>query len=90
MHHPIRTLCACLGLAAGLGTVGLAAQDTTAVRTTTVTYLAGTSVYVGAGRADGLVEGQELQVIRRDAVAATLRPVPPLLPAARAPPPAPG
>lgn len=73
MRPAIRTLLACLGLAAGLGRAPLAAQDTTAVRSTTVTYLAGNSVYVGAGRADGLIEGQELQVVRRDAVAATLR-----------------
>ena len=60
-------------LSTAAGWRSLAAQDSSAVRTTTVTYLAGTSIYVGAGRADGLVEGQELQVVRRDAVAATLR-----------------
>jgi hypothetical protein len=38
-----------------------------------VISLAGTTVYVNAGRADGLVEGAELSVIRHDSVAATLR-----------------
>ena len=45
-------------LSTAAGWRSLAAQDSSAVRTTTVTYLAGTSIYVGAGRADGLVEGQ--------------------------------
>ncbi|MEO8139571.1 MAG: hypothetical protein ABI742_08000 [Gemmatimonadota bacterium] len=58
--------------AANAGTV--AAQDTTAsTRMASVTYLAGPSIYVSAGRSDGLVEGQELAVIRHDSVAATLR-----------------
>lgn len=56
-----------------LASRGLAAQDTTATRLASVTYLAGPSIYVSAGRADGLVEGQELSVIRQDSVAATLR-----------------
>ncbi len=63
-----------VALTLGGGPGDLAAQqDTATTRLSTVTYLAGTSVYVGAGRADGLEEGQELYVIRRDAVAATLR-----------------
>ena len=48
-----------------------AAQDST--RTASVTYLAGATVYVSAGRADGLVEGQELSLLRGDSVAATLK-----------------
>lgn len=51
----------------------VAAQDTTAVRMASVTYLAGPSIYVSVGRSDGLVEGQELSVVRHDSVAATLR-----------------
>jgi hypothetical protein len=49
------------------------ARDTAAARTATVSYVTGNAVYVAAGRADGLVEGQELSLIRRDSVAATLR-----------------
>jgi hypothetical protein len=50
-----------------------AVQDTTAASSASVTSLAGTTVYVNAGRADGLLEGMELQVIRHDSVASTLR-----------------
>lgn len=50
-----------------------AAPDTGAARTASVTSQAGGTVYVNAGRADGLVEGMELSVTRRDSVAATLR-----------------
>jgi hypothetical protein len=35
--------------------------------------LTGASIYIGAGRADGLIEGQTVSVIRRDSIAATLR-----------------
>ncbi|HXI21931.1 MAG TPA: hypothetical protein VNH46_12625, partial [Gemmatimonadales bacterium] len=56
-----------------LGPAGLAAQDTTATRLATVSYVAGTSVYVSAGRADGLIEGQQLSLIRHDSVAAVLK-----------------
>lgn len=51
----------------------VAAQDTTAVRSTSVVYLTGASIYIGAGRADGLIEGQSVSVIRKDSTAATLR-----------------
>ncbi|MEO8636203.1 MAG: hypothetical protein ABI587_13090 [Gemmatimonadales bacterium] len=51
----------------------LAAQDTIAVRSANVVYLTGSSIYITAGRADGLVEGQNVSVIRHDSVAATLR-----------------
>src|SRR5512143_4183267 len=49
------------------------AQDTSAVRSASVTYISGTSIYVSAGRTDGLVEGQELSVVRHDSTAATLK-----------------
>ncbi len=50
-----------------------AAQDTSTVRSASVTYVSGSSIYVSAGRADGLVEGQELSVVRHDSTAATLK-----------------
>ena len=73
MRHLRRLFPVLLAVTGATRALAAQAQDTTGVRTTTVTYLAGSSVYVGAGRADGLVEGQELQVIRRESVAATLR-----------------
>lgn len=50
-------------------------RDTTAARpgTTTVTFLSGAEVYVGAGRKEGLIEGSELSVVRHDSVVSTLR-----------------
>lgn len=54
-------------------TMPLAAQVPTAVRSATVVYLTGASIYIGAGRVDGLVEGQTVSVIRQDSIAATLR-----------------
>ncbi|HEV2752136.1 MAG TPA: hypothetical protein VGV12_16555 [Gemmatimonadales bacterium] len=50
-------------------------RDTTASRpgTTTVTFLSGAEVYVGAGRKEGLIEGSELAVVRRDSTVSTLR-----------------
>jgi hypothetical protein len=57
-----------------MGTAGTAAaQDTVAVRTAHVTYRAGASIYIDAGRADGLVDSQELELVRGDSVAATLK-----------------
>jgi hypothetical protein len=50
-----------------------AVQDTTAASTANVTSIAGSTVYINVGRSDGLQEGMELQVIRRDSVASTLR-----------------
>lgn len=73
IRRPAGRLALALGLALASAAPAVAQQDSAATRLTTVTYLAGSSIYVGAGRADGLVEGQEVQVIRRDAVAATLR-----------------
>jgi hypothetical protein len=35
--------------------------------------MSGTEIYVGAGRLDGLLEGAEIQVMRRDTAASTLR-----------------
>jgi hypothetical protein len=50
-------------------------RDTTAARpgTSTVTFLSGAEVYVGAGRKEGLIEGAELVVVRRDSAVSTLR-----------------
>ena len=44
-----------------------------ATRTAPVSYVSGTTVYVAAGRADGLVEGQELRINRKDGGGATLK-----------------
>jgi len=41
--------------------------------TSTVTFVSGTEIYVAAGRQDGLTEGAEVSVVRRDSVVATLR-----------------
>src|SRR4029077_8445147 len=46
---------------------------TAAVTTSTVTFLSGAEIYVGAGRQEGLIEGAELVVVRRDSVVSTLR-----------------
>ncbi|MDH4130660.1 MAG: hypothetical protein OEV95_02505, partial [Gemmatimonadota bacterium] len=57
-----------------IGSAGTAAaQDTVAVRMAHVTYRAGASIYIDAGRADGLVDSQELELVRGDSVAATLK-----------------
>lgn len=42
-------------------------------RTAPVTYVTGTTIYVAAGRADGLVEGQELRINRAGGVVVTLK-----------------
>ena len=47
-----------------------AAQPTDSTRSATVTYISGTSVYVGAGRLDGLREGMVLEVLRSGSVIA--------------------
>lgn len=44
-----------------------------AVTTSTVTFLSGAEIYVGVGRQEGLIEGAELSVVRRDSVVSTLR-----------------
>jgi hypothetical protein len=51
----------------------VAAQDTSTVRNASVTYIAGASIYVSAGRTNGLVEGQEISVVRRDSTVATIK-----------------
>ena len=48
------------------------ARDTTAT-VSTITFMSGTDIYVGAGRQEGLTEGAELSVVRRDSVVSTLR-----------------
>jgi len=55
-----------------LGVLPAAAQSPSAQRTTTVSYLAGPTIYVRAGREDGLDEGMQLSVVRADSVVATL------------------
>ena len=49
------------------------AQDTTAAITANISSITGGAFYVNAGRADGLVEGMEVSVIRKDSVVSTLR-----------------
>lgn len=71
-YRGIRRALAAAALFAAAATKG-AAQDTSAVLSASVTYISGTSIYVSAGRADGLVEGQELSVVRHDSTAATLK-----------------
>lgn len=51
-----------------------AATDST-VGMAVVTYLSGQSIYVGAGRADGVREGTSMEVVRAGSVIATLRAV---------------
>ncbi len=48
-------------------------RDTTAATMSTVTFMSGTEIYVGAGRLDGLDVGAQLFVIQRDSVVSTLR-----------------
>lgn len=45
----------------------------TAPRTAPVTYVAGNTIYVAAGRADGLVEGQPLVIRRQNGTTVTLK-----------------
>jgi hypothetical protein len=52
---------------------GLMAQAAAAPRTAAVTYLSGASVYIGAGRDQGLTESHELTVFRGDSTIATLK-----------------
>ena len=47
-------------------------RDSTPGRTT-VTFLSGSAIYVGAGLREGLTEGATLSLVRRDSVVATLR-----------------
>ena len=47
-----------------------AAATTDSTRTASVTYISGTSVYVGAGRLDGVREGMVLEVLRAGTVIA--------------------
>ena len=54
-------------------TIAAAPRDTTAASMSTITFTSGAEIYVGAGRQDGLVEGAEVYVIRRDSVVSTLR-----------------
>ncbi len=72
MQTALRGACAAILFGIGLTSTS-AAQDTSSVLSASVTYISGTSIYVSAGRTDGLVEGQELSVIRHDSTAATLK-----------------
>jgi hypothetical protein len=45
----------------------------TAAHRTTVTFISGTEIYIGAGRLDGLLEGSEVSVMQGDEVVGTLR-----------------
>jgi hypothetical protein len=48
-------------------------RDTTAASMSTVTFMSGTEIYVGAGRLDGLDVGATVFVLQRDSVVSTLR-----------------
>jgi hypothetical protein len=48
-------------------------QGTTTATTASVTFMSGLEIYVSAGRREGLVEGAELSVVRRDSVVSSLR-----------------
>lgn len=50
-----------------------AAEDSVAPAAAHVTYVTGSSVYVDAGREEGLQQGTEIQVVREGLVIATLR-----------------
>jgi len=52
---------------------GAPAGTDSARRTAPVSYVSGTSVYVAAGRADGLAEGQELRISRQGGAVITLK-----------------
>ena len=65
-----RTAAWLLVLTALAGSV--AAQDSTTTRTARITYLAGTSVYLDAGRLDGLREGARVDVVRGGATIGVL------------------
>jgi hypothetical protein len=65
--EPWGLLCVALS---GFGWARLDAQDSSGVHLAHVTYVVGTSVYLDAGRADGVVEGLQFQLIRGDTVAA--------------------
>lgn len=60
-----------------LAFLGIAAraygQDSTRVRAALVTYVTSASVYIDAGREEGLREGARVQVVRAGAVIATLK-----------------
>jgi hypothetical protein len=49
-----------------------AAPDTAAVLSS-ISFISGTEIYIGAGRQDGLVEGSEVEVVRGGSAVATLR-----------------
>jgi len=51
----------------------VASEPDTAAQLSTVTFISGTEVYIGAGRLDGLAEGSEVEVLQNDAVVATMR-----------------
>ncbi len=57
-------------------TISIAAVESepdTAAQLSTVTFISGTEIYIGAGRLDGLTEGSEVEVLQNDAAVATLR-----------------
>ncbi len=50
-----------------------ASRQSNTAATTTVTFVSGAEIYVDAGRQEGLIEGSELVVVRRDSLVSTLR-----------------
>ena len=69
----IGILCALSRVALAQRTTGSAASARDTTRMTTVTYLSGQSVYVGAGRAEGVHENMALEVMRDGRVIAKVR-----------------
>ncbi|HWA58837.1 MAG TPA: hypothetical protein VG692_16380 [Gemmatimonadales bacterium] len=59
--------------AVGQDATKVTAPPDSAVRTAPVTYVTGSTIYVAAGRADGLVEGQQLFIKRTGGAVVTLK-----------------
>lgn len=62
-----------VSLIGALSPPALADQEALAPKEAKITYLIGASIYIGAGRDDGLVEGQAVEIVRDGSVVATLR-----------------
>ncbi len=63
-------------LVIGVGVDRAEAQDPsvdTTIGVTTITFISGSQIFIGAGRRDGLVEEAEVEVVRGDVAVATLR-----------------
>lgn len=76
---PVRVPPADTGTVISVATVPPAADSApptapdTAAQMTTVTFISGAEIYIGAGRLEGLAEGSEVEVLQNDVGVATLR-----------------